>query len=93
MTESNLTEKRLIRAHVYREMESIVVEKAMQGSGSRKLTSRFYLHTGSSVCEQEVGWDYKPSSLCPVTKLASKEPLPKGSITLADSTNKGDKVC
>lgn len=55
MTESNLTKKRLIRAHVYRAIESIVVEKAMQGSGSRRLASRFYLHTGSSVCEQEVG--------------------------------------
>lgn len=59
MTKSNLTKKRLIWACGYSEIESIVVEKAMQGSESRKLTYHIITYT------QEVGWDYKPSSLSP----------------------------
>lgn len=49
MTESNLTKKRFIRAYGYREIESIEVEKAMQGSGSRKLTYVF-IYTQAAVC-------------------------------------------
>lgn len=46
---TNLTKKRLIWAYGYREIESIVVEKARQGSRSKKLTYHVFTYT------QEVG--------------------------------------